>query len=632
MAANRFFDREIDARNPRTRAARSPAARSRPSTMLWAIARRPRAAALGGVDAQSALRQAAADRGAAACCSIRSANASPGRRTSCSARSTASRRSAPTSASPERSRCPALLLFAAVTIWVAGFDIIYALMDLGVDRAQGIRSLPARFGEASGRVLPIALHVAMLLLLARAGCSPAPGRPTMWASLAVAVLIIYEEHLFRSGANLFVINERVFLSNMTFSVFFLITTRRRVRVKRRQLHRGRRRRGRRAALRRGRARRSSAAADAVRNSNICSSSRSRSTSRSRAIWQKYGQEVVKGVQAAVDEQNRFNAPISHVWGMRPLDDRNDPGARRDQRQRRGRRLHGHRHRRQPHRADDARRALALRQRRLRRHRSDRHRRRGHQARLSQRLSSAGERQHLGTAFRQRRARRKRGVPAIAVAFDGDYGYDVARGFVEQAQNDRHPADLLLFPLNEDRSGAGRANDSRSLPGLRLSCGKTAELGPIADALRLAGYTGDFGASDGFYNADTIATYARTLDGAYVASSMPPLDRVPSAVQLVTDFEREVSQITAFSAFGYAAAQLMIAASQRGNATLAHLAADIAAGGRHLYDARRPVCLQHQRRSADPKHLSLHRRQRRLQVRPSGGPHRVRILVTPLSNA
>lgn len=41
--------------------------------------------------------------------------------------------------------------------------------------------------------------------------------------------------------------------------------------------------------------------------------------------QKYGQEVVKGVQAAVDEQNRFFAPVTHVWGMRALDDRNDPG-------------------------------------------------------------------------------------------------------------------------------------------------------------------------------------------------------------------------------------------------------------------------------------------------------------------
>jgi ABC-type branched-subunit amino acid transport system substrate-binding protein len=47
--------------------------------------------------------------------------------------------------------------------------------------------------------------------------------------------------------------------------------------------------------------------------------------------------------------------------------------------------------------------------------------------------------------------------------------------------------------------------------------------------------------------------------------MPPIDRVPSAVQLVTDFEREVSQITTQSAYGYAAAQLMISAAQRGNA-------------------------------------------------------------------
>ena len=55
-------------------------------------------------------------------------------------------------------------------------------------------------------------------------CSPAPGRTYFLGVLSVAVLIIYEEYLFRSGANLFVINERVFISNMTFSVFFLITT------------------------------------------------------------------------------------------------------------------------------------------------------------------------------------------------------------------------------------------------------------------------------------------------------------------------------------------------------------------------------------------------------------------------
>jgi 4-hydroxybenzoate polyprenyltransferase len=119
---------------------------------------------------------------------------------------------------------PAILLFAAVTIWVAGFDIIYALMDVRVDEAQGIRSLPARFGEASGRVLPILLHVGMLVLLAGAGLLARAGPIYFLGVLSVAVLIMYEEYLFRSGANLFVINERVFISNMTFSVFFLITT------------------------------------------------------------------------------------------------------------------------------------------------------------------------------------------------------------------------------------------------------------------------------------------------------------------------------------------------------------------------------------------------------------------------
>ncbi len=52
----------------------------------------------------------------------------------------------------------------------------------------------------------------------------------------------------------------------------------------------------------------------------------------------------------------------------------------------------------------------------------------------------------------------------------------------------------------------------------------------------------------------------------VATPMPPLDRVPSAVGLITDFEREVTQVTIFSAYAYAAAQVIINASQRGNAT------------------------------------------------------------------
>jgi 4-hydroxybenzoate polyprenyltransferase len=223
MAANRYFDRDIDARNPRT-ARRALATGELPaSAMLWAIAiglaallwaawmlnplcvkLMPIAVVLlliyplckrftwgvhfvlGAVDGLAPLGAYIGITGTVS--------------------------------------WSALLIFAAVTLWVAGFDIIYALMDLRVDREQGINSLPARFGETSGRVLPIALHVAMLVLLALAGLLAHAGPLYYGGVLAAAVLAIYEDSLFRSGANLFVINERVFVSNMFFSVIFLGTT------------------------------------------------------------------------------------------------------------------------------------------------------------------------------------------------------------------------------------------------------------------------------------------------------------------------------------------------------------------------------------------------------------------------
>jgi branched-chain amino acid transport system substrate-binding protein len=282
--------------------------------------------------------------------------------------------------------------------------------------------------------------------------------------------------------------------------------------------------------------------------------------------QKYGQEIVKGVQAAVDETNRFNAPVSHVWGLRPLDDRNEPGVAASNVNVAG--------------ADfsvvaaignvTAAMTLAALPRYAQQSlavivptvTADAVTKRGfHNVyRLPAKDSSAGR------LFASSALEGKRGVVAVAVAFDGDYGYDVAQGFVDRARADGHPSEMLLFPLDKtDPAAAARTVLDRA-PGFVFLAGKTAELGPVADALRLARYTGDFGASDGFFNLDTIAKYATTLQGAYVASPMPPLDKIPSAIQLVSDFQREVSQITAFSAYGYAAAQLIFAAVQRGNET------------------------------------------------------------------
>jgi 4-hydroxybenzoate polyprenyltransferase len=223
MAANRFLDREIDARNPRTARRALASGKLPPAVMLWATA------------AGLALLVWAALRLNPLCLKLVPIAIVLLLTYPLCKRFTwmghfvlgAVDGLAPLGAYvgiAGRITLPAVLLFAAVTIWVAGFDIIYALMDLGVDRQQGIRSLPVRFGEASGRSLPIVLHIGMLVLLAGAGILAEAGRAYYLGVVSVAGLILYEEYLFRSGANLFVINERVFISNMTFSVFFLLTT------------------------------------------------------------------------------------------------------------------------------------------------------------------------------------------------------------------------------------------------------------------------------------------------------------------------------------------------------------------------------------------------------------------------
>ena len=95
---------------------------------------------------------------------------------------------------------------------------------LTVDRTQALQSLPARFGEPAGRMLPVALHVAMLTLLALAGAMAGVGTLYYLGVAVAAGLILYEERLLKLAANVFVLNERVFAANMLFSVLFLVTT------------------------------------------------------------------------------------------------------------------------------------------------------------------------------------------------------------------------------------------------------------------------------------------------------------------------------------------------------------------------------------------------------------------------
>jgi 4-hydroxybenzoate polyprenyltransferase len=92
-----------------------------------------------------------------------------------------------------------LVLAAAVLLWVAGFDTIYACQDADFDRAAGLHSIPARAGVPRALALARAMHVAAVLLLA-ALFWLAPLHPVYLAGVAaVAAILAWEHTLVRPG-------------------------------------------------------------------------------------------------------------------------------------------------------------------------------------------------------------------------------------------------------------------------------------------------------------------------------------------------------------------------------------------------------------------------------------------------
>jgi 4-hydroxybenzoate polyprenyltransferase len=92
---------------------------------------------------------------------------------------------------------PALVLWLALTVWIAGFDIVYACQDVEVDRAQGLHSVPARFGVAPALTLARVNHVLTAAALAWLGVMMALGVLYWLGWIAVAGLLVYEHSLVR---------------------------------------------------------------------------------------------------------------------------------------------------------------------------------------------------------------------------------------------------------------------------------------------------------------------------------------------------------------------------------------------------------------------------------------------------
>jgi 4-hydroxybenzoate polyprenyltransferase len=89
----------------------------------------------------------------------------------------------------------AFLLGGAVALWIGGFDIIYATMDIEIDRSQGLHSIPRDFGIATALRVTRVFHLVSVLLLVWLGIVLGLG-PLYYLGVAVvAALLAYENSI-----------------------------------------------------------------------------------------------------------------------------------------------------------------------------------------------------------------------------------------------------------------------------------------------------------------------------------------------------------------------------------------------------------------------------------------------------
>ena len=114
-----------------------------------------------------------------------------------------------------------LLLTAAVTFWVGGFDILYSCQDLDFDRHAGLHSIPRYCGIGNSLWIARLFHLAMLLLLCALVWVFALGKLAALGVIAVLLLLGYE-HSLVSEKDLSKLNAAFFTMNGVVAVVFFL--------------------------------------------------------------------------------------------------------------------------------------------------------------------------------------------------------------------------------------------------------------------------------------------------------------------------------------------------------------------------------------------------------------------------
>ncbi len=88
---------------------------------------------------------------------------------------------------------PAWILLAVVTLWIGGFDLIYACQDVPYDIQDGLQSVPVQFGIPAALRLSSISHAITIILLAVLGYLLGLSWP-YWVGLAAVFALLAWEH------------------------------------------------------------------------------------------------------------------------------------------------------------------------------------------------------------------------------------------------------------------------------------------------------------------------------------------------------------------------------------------------------------------------------------------------------
>ncbi len=114
-----------------------------------------------------------------------------------------------------------LILCAAVTLWVGGFDVLYACQDVEFDKQAGLYSIPKKFGVANALNIARVLHVVMVGLLVWLALSFGLGWPA-WVGICVVAALLGYEHSLVKPDDLSKMNAAFFAVNGYISLLFLL--------------------------------------------------------------------------------------------------------------------------------------------------------------------------------------------------------------------------------------------------------------------------------------------------------------------------------------------------------------------------------------------------------------------------